>query len=127
MSETNKAIIEKVNAAFEQNNPEVFLEYCADDIRWDMAGGEVQKGKQAIREFMAAMGDATLTELNVSDVIAEGDRAACHGEMKMDEKGTPTAYSYCDIYRFKNGKIAELRSYVVKHQSEGEIDKAASS
>ena len=122
----NKEIIEKVNSAFEQNNPEVFLEYCADDVTWEMAGGEVQRGKDTVRNFMASMGDMKLTSLNVTDIIAEDERAACYGEMTMDEKGTPTSYSYCDVYRFSGDKISELRSFVVKHKTEGETEKAAS-
>jgi len=120
----NKEIIEKVNAAFEKNNPEVFLDYCAEDVKWHMAGDDVRTGKEAIREFMSSMGDMKLTSLNVTDIIAENDRAACYGDMTMDEKGTPAAYSFCDVYRFSGEKIAELRSFIVKHKTEGE--KAAS-
>jgi ketosteroid isomerase-like protein len=126
-TETNKEIIEKVNAAFEQNNPDVFLEYCSDDVKWEMAGGEVQNGKESIRKFMSGMGgDHKLTALTTRDVIAEGDRAACFGDMTMDEKGESTDYSYCDAYRFANDKIVELRSYVVKHKVGGESEQAAS-
>ena len=125
-TERIKEIIEKVNASFEKNNPEVFLDHCTDDVKWLMAGDEVRTGKDAIREFMASMGDAKLTELNVTQIIAEGDSAACYGEMTMDEGGTPSSYSYCDVYRFTGEKIAELRSFVVKHGTAGETEKAAS-
>ena len=125
-AERNKEIIEKVNASFEQNDPKVFLDHCADDIRWEMTGDEVRTGKKAIQDFMASMGDMKLTSLNISSIIAEGDRAACYGEMSMDEKGTLVDYSFCDIYRFSGDKIAELRSFVVKHKTEGEQSKPAS-
>lgn len=121
-----KEIIKEVNSAFEKNNPEVFLGYCTDDIRWEMAGDEARTGKEAIREFMASTGDMKLTSLNVTDIIAEGDRAACFGDMEMDEKGNSTAYTYCDVYKFKGEKIAELRSFVAKNKAEGEKDQAAS-
>ena len=124
---TNKEIIEKVNAAFEQNNPEVFLDHCAEDVRWIMAGDdEIRTGKESVREFMASMGDIKLTSLDITAIIAEADSAACYGEMTMDEKGASTAYSYCDVYRFSGDKIAELRSFVVKHKMEGETEQAAS-
>lgn len=120
-----KEIIEKVNAAFEQNNPEVFLEHCADDVRWDMAGDEVRTGKETIREFMSSMGDSKLTSLNVTSIIAEGDAAACYGDMTMEENGSPSSYSYCDVYRFSGDQITDLRSFVVKHKTEGESEKTA--
>ena len=44
----------------------------------------------------------------------------------MIENGTETSYSYCDVYKFSGDKIAELRSFVVKHKAEGEGEKAAS-
>jgi uncharacterized protein len=124
---TNKEIIEKVNAGFEQNNPEVFLDNCAEDVRWIMAGDdEIRTGKESVRQFMASMGDAKLTSVDITSIIAEGDSAACYGEMTMDENGTPTSYSYCDVYRFSGDKITELRSFVVKQKTEGESEQAAS-
>jgi ketosteroid isomerase-like protein len=31
-----------------------------------------------------------------------------------DKEGKAVPYSYCDIYRFRGGKIVELRSFVTK-------------
>ena len=126
MSERNKEIVERVNAAFEENKPEVFLNYCTEDLRWEMAGDEVRTGKESIREFMAGMGDMQPPKINVTDVIAEGDSAACYGNMTMVENGEETAYSFCDVYRFAGEKISELRSFVVKHKGTSDTEKAAS-
>lgn len=126
MSERIKEIIERVNAAFEENKPEVFLDYCNEDLRWEMAGDEVRTGKESVREFMAGMGDMEPPKINVTDVIVDGDSAACYGNMTMVENGEETAYSFCDVYRFTGDKISELRSFVVKEKSVGDSDKAAS-
>ncbi len=127
MAANNKEIIEKVNAAFEENKPESFLEFCTEDIKWDMAGDDVRTGKDSIREFMASMGsDMDPPKINVTAIISEGDSAVCYGDMTMIEKGAETSYSYCDIYRFSGGKIADLRSFVVKDKTEGESEIAAS-
>jgi ketosteroid isomerase-like protein len=120
MSAKNKEIIQKVNAAFEANQPETFLDFCAEDITWHMAGDEPRTGKQSIRDFMASMGDMEPPKINVTAMIAEGESAACYGDMTMKEKGTENTYDYCDIYRFKGDKIAELRSFVTKHKAAGE-------
>ena len=125
-AKSNKEIIKKVNAAFEQNNPEGFLDYCAEDVKWIMAGDAPRTGKASIREFMAAMGDFKLEKLTIDSIIAEDNSAAAYGEMTMNEKGTKADYSYCDVYTFAGDKIAELRSFAVKHKTEGEKDKAAS-
>ena len=125
-AKNNKEIIRKVNAAFEQNNPEVFLDYCAEDVKWIMAGDDPRTGKQSIREFMATMSDFKLEKLTVDSIIAEDNSAAAYGDMTMNEKGTSVDYSYCDVYTFAGDKITELRSFAVKHKTAGEKDKAAS-
>ncbi len=126
MSARNKEIIEQVNAAFEENKPEVFLDFCTEDVRWEMAGDELRTGKESIRKFMASMGDdMEPPKINVTRIISDGDSAACYGDMTMVENGAETAYSYCDVYTFSGDKIAELRSFVVKHKNQGENAAAA--
>ncbi len=127
MSQKNKEIVEKLNAAFEQNKMEDFYALCSEDIEWQMAGDQTRKGLKAIREFMSSMpGDMEPPKINVTSIISDGDRAACYGDMTMKEKGSENTYSYCDIYRFSADKIAELNSFVVKHKTEGEASEKAS-
>ncbi len=116
MVTNTKNIIEKVNAAFAKNDTEGWLAFCADDVEWTMVGDANKKGKAAIREWMASMGaDAGEPRFTVQTTIADGDFVACYGDMTMkDESKTEVPYSYCDLYRFRDGKIAELRSWVVK-------------
>lgn len=121
----NKEIIEKVNAAFEKNNPEVFLDNCTDNIKWTMEGDVPRVGKQSVRDFVQNTGGSTIEKLRTTKIIAEGDSAAAYGEMTMNEKGTKVNYSFCDIYTFAGDKITELRSFAVKEKAEAEKDKAA--
>ena len=121
MGETNKQIVEKINKAFADNDPEGFLSYCADNVVWTMVGEKTTNGKTAIREWMAQMKDMEPPKFTVDQLIAEGDSVACCGDMSMkDKEGKLGKYSYCDVYRFSNGKITELRSFVVEHKTEGE-------
>lgn len=117
MSTRNKEIIEEVNRSFEEKRPEAFLDHCADNIEWSLAGETAKKGKTAIREFMASMGECEAPTIGVTKIISDGDSAACYGDMTMLENEVETTYSYCDIYRFEGEKIAELRTFIVKHQS----------
>jgi uncharacterized protein (TIGR02246 family) len=114
MPVNTKAIVEKVNAAFAQNNPEGFLSQCADDVTFTMVGDKTVKGKDAVRKWMASMGGEA-PKFTVQQVIAEGDLATSYGDMTMKEKdGTTASYAYCDIYRFRGDKIAELKAFVMK-------------
>ena len=114
MSVNNKAIVEKVNAAFAEGSVEGFLSYCADDVAWTMVGDTTVKGKDAIRQWMASM-DMEPPMFTVATVIAEGDFVMAHGDMTMQDKdGKVSPYTYCDIYRFRGDKIVELQAFVIK-------------
>lgn len=117
MSSRNKEVVDQVNAAFAQNNVEAFLSCCTEDVAWTMVGDKHVKGKDAIRQWMASM-NADAPQFTVSNVIAEGDFVTAYGDMNMKEKdGSKAPYSYCDIYRFRGDKIAELSSFVIKTQA----------
>lgn len=123
MSSTNKEIIEKVNAAFAEGNSEKFLSFCAENAEWQMVGDKTFKGKQAIREFMSLMEHSGMEppKFTVDEMIADGDSVVAYGDMTMkDNSGETASYSYADFYRFRNGEIIRLQSFVVKHKTKGE-------
>ncbi len=53
MSEKNKAILEKANAAITEGNNEGFLSFCTEDTEWTFVGDKTLKGKEAVRQYMA--------------------------------------------------------------------------
>jgi uncharacterized protein (TIGR02246 family) len=55
VSEKRKEIVEKVDTAFAQNNLEGFLSFCAEDVEWTIVGEKTVKGKDSIRQWMAAI------------------------------------------------------------------------
>src|SRR5262245_46554968 len=121
MADTNKQIVERINKAFADNNPDEFLANCADNVVWTMVGEKSTNGKTAVREWLAEMKDMEPPKFTVDQLIAEGDSVACCCDMSMKDKdGKVGKYSYCDVYRFTGSKIAELRSFVVAHKTEGE-------
>ena len=114
MSEKNKAILEKGNAAIAAGDNEGFLSFCADDTEWTFVGDKTLKGKEAVRQWMAA----TYVEppkFRVANLIAEGEFLTALGDITMkDEDGKAAHYSYCDIWRFRDGQIVELKAFVIK-------------
>lgn len=116
MSDKNKAILEKANAAITEGNNEGFLAFCADDTEWTFVGDQTLKGKEAVRRWMTA----TYIEppkFTVADLIAEGDFVTALGDITMkDTDGKSARYCYCDVWRFRDGKIVELRAFVIKNE-----------
>jgi len=120
MSAKNKEIVKKVNASFAEGGVEGFLTHCADDVVWTMVGNKTTKGKKAIREWLASM-DTEPPKFTVDNIIGEGDFVTSYGDMTMKDKdGEVVPYAYCDIYRFRDGKIVELSSFVIKTEAKAE-------
>jgi ketosteroid isomerase-like protein len=114
MTEDNKATLLKGNAAIAEGNYEEFIALCTDDTEWTFVGDTTFKGKEAVRQWMAR----SYTEppkVTVDDLIAEGDFLTAVGMVTMkDENSKAIDYSYCDVWRFRNGKLAELKAFVIK-------------
>lgn len=119
MSGTNIETVSKINEAFTRNDVEGFLLHCREDLYWNMAGDTEKKGKESIREWMKQMEGHEAPKFTVDAIFGDSSHVACHGEMTMkDPEGKEGRYSYCDVYTFADGKVTELRSFVVAHKAE---------
>jgi len=114
MVEINKAILEKANAAIAKGDHEGFLQYCTNNTRWTFVGNQLLQGKEAVRNYMAK----TYIEppkFDVKSIIAENDFVTAVGNINLkNELGQSTHYSYCDIWQFRDGKMAELTAFVIE-------------
>ena len=115
MAVNRKDIVQRINDAFAENNLEKVLSFCTDDVIWTMVGDRTVTGKDPIRKWMASM-DPQPPQLNIQQVIADGDLVAVRGDMVMQERkdGPGIPYTFCDIYRFAGDKVAELNAFVIR-------------
>jgi ketosteroid isomerase-like protein len=112
MSEKNKSILLQGNAAISAGNNEGFLELCTEDTSWEFVGDKTISGKKAVRKYL----DETYTEppkFNVRELIADGDFVVAVGEIELLEGKNWVKYDYCDVWYFREGKMAELRGFVI--------------
>jgi uncharacterized protein len=124
MSEKNKAILEKGNAAIAEGDNEGFLSSCADDTEWTFVGDQTLKGKEAVRQYMA-MTYIEPPKFTVTNLIAEGDFVTALGDITLkDADGRAVHHSYCDVWRFRGNKIVELRAFVIKTEVKNETNSA---
>lgn len=114
----NKAILEKANAAMAAGNTEGFLSFCSDDTEWTYVGEKILKGKEAVRQYLATT-NMEPPNFTVTNLIAEGEFLTALGEIIMkDKNGQETHYSYSDVWRFRDGKMVELKAFVIKTETE---------
>jgi ketosteroid isomerase-like protein len=114
MSQDYKTILEKANAAIAAGDNEGFLSYCTEDTEWIFVGDRILKGKEAVRNWMATT-YVKPPKFMVENMIAEGEFVTAIGKISMkDESGAITDYLYCDVWRFRDGKMAGLKAFVLK-------------
>ena len=125
MSEKNKAILEEGNAAIAAGNNEGFLAFCDDDTEWTFVGEQTLKGKEAVCQYMAKA-YVEPPKFTTENTIAEGEFLTVLGEITLtDEDGKAVHHSYCDVWRFRGGKIIELKAFVIKTGVEDATGSAA--
>lgn len=113
MSEQHTATLEAANAAIRRRDIEGFLAHCTDDIRWTAVGASTLDGKDAVREWMTTA-YAEPPQFTVSQLIADAGFVVALGEIRtQDDDGTLRTHAYCDVWRFRDGRMAELQAFVV--------------
>lgn len=114
MIENNKEILKKANEAITNGDYERFLSFCTEDTKWIFVADETLQGKEAVRQYMAK----TYVEppkFKVDNLISEGDFVTAVGNISLkDKNGKIVHYSYCDVWRFREGKMAELKAFVIE-------------
>lgn len=114
MSEDNKKVLLSANAAIDNGDTEGFLSFCTEDLEWTAVGEFTLKGKEAVRQWMA-VAYLESPQYTVADLIAEGDFLVAVGDILVkDNNGQPIRHCYSDVWRFHEGKMAELRAFVIK-------------
>lgn len=110
----NKSILIKANSAITNGNNEEFLKFCTDDVVWNFVGDRILTGKESIRQYMNET-YIVPPKFVVEILIAEDDFVTALGKISLTGKdGKAVNYSYCDVWCFKNGKMAELKAFVIE-------------
>jgi len=115
MAAKNKEIIQKVNEGFAEGDTEKILSYVAEDVRWDIPGTSSAVGKDQFRKEINNENFEGNPTITIKKEIEEGDYVAVEGEVKCRKKGGGIFDAFFfDIYHLENGKIREMRSYVIE-------------
>lgn len=108
-----KQILKEANACIASGNYDQFLTYCTIDTRWTFVGETFLIGIDEVRDYMI---EAYIKppKLNVDIMIEEGNYLTAVGTISIiNTNSIWIDYAYCDVWRFENGKLAELKAFVV--------------
>lgn len=110
----NTTILHTANEYVSKGDYESFLAYCTSDTKWVFVGERILTGKEEVRAYMKEF----YIEPPVFDVelaIEDGDLVTVTGSISLKNKtGKYEHFNYCDIWRFEDGKIAELKAFVIE-------------
>jgi ketosteroid isomerase-like protein len=110
---TNREILEKANEAFSKGNYEEFLTYCTEDTKWTYVGDRTLEGKDKVREYLLAAYEESTFQ--IERFIEDGENLVAMGGIKLkDKEGKMISYSVCDVWKFRKGKLAELKAFVIQ-------------
>jgi uncharacterized protein len=114
---SDKDVLRSANAAIDRGDTEGFLCFCTDEIEWTAVGEMTLKGKQAVREWMTTA-YAQPPKYTVDEIVAKGDVLVALGHILVpDPAGQPIRHAYSDVWRLREGKLAQLRAFVIAEPS----------
>ncbi|WP_336834873.1 nuclear transport factor 2 family protein [Sphingobacterium siyangense] len=112
----NITILHTANEFIAKGDYESFLAYCTAETKWVFIGERILHGKEEVRAYMKEFYQEPPV-FNVEKSIAEGDFVMVTGEIRLRNRdGKYDHFDYCDIWRFEDGKMAELRAFVIEKQ-----------
>jgi limonene-1,2-epoxide hydrolase len=121
MSVKNKKIVKGIIEMFTGNNLSPYLNYLAEDIKWNIVGMPSICGKSEFIETVNSLELENFKFTKIKNIISEGEfvvvESVGHVNVKKNNSETP---AYCDIYKIKEGKVCELTTYIIDTSSNNE-------
>ena len=114
----NKEVVQQVIQAFLDSDVEKALSYMTADVKMGWPGFfDLAPGKNAIREFFANIPE--MVSSTIGDFIEEGNKVAGTGTVtSRGEDGSLKKSFFCDVYELQDGKVKEIKSYMVFEQKQ---------
>ena len=123
MSQENVEIVRKVyGAAEDASGIEVLLGFATDDFVWtsdpQMPGGGTYRG-EAARRYLNETYVFDEAEIDVDEIIDLGDDRVLGitAFRATPRQGRPMEWVWCHLLTFRDGLIAELRSYLDREEA----------
>jgi ketosteroid isomerase-like protein len=116
-SPTTQATVERFNEAFNRHDVPAVMALMTDDCVFDSTrpppDGERLEGQAAVRAFWEAFFQRSPdARFEAEEVFACGDRCVVRWVYHWVRDGRPGHVRGVDLFRVRDGRVAEKRSYV---------------
>src|SRR5690606_36716534 len=109
-------LLKTANETLEKGDMEGCLSFGTDDSEWVFIGERTLKGKGTVKQYVEEACTET-TQFTIQRMIDEGEFVVQVGEISFENKnGEVKSYLASDIWRFENGKMSELKAFVLKNE-----------
>ncbi len=114
LNNVNKATLSAANEAIRKGDYEIFLSFCTEDTEWTFVGERILQGKDAVRSWMA-QAYSEPPDFTVEELLAGEDHVIAIGKIRLkNAAGVKEVHSYCDVWKFHEGKMAALKAFVIQ-------------
>ena len=112
--EANKEVVKAFFAAFNRGDVDAALDLLANDMTWTLTGttplSGTYRGKDSVRDdffgkVMQQIDHDAPLEINVIELIAEGDKVVARTEGRVTGKYGPYNNTYCHVFTVTDGLI----------------------
>lgn len=103
----------EISEEFAKGNLESSATYLSDDVIWNILGNAPIVGKEKVLEVSKMLQLESFPTITIKNIVAQGDYVVIEskGEAKT-KKGKPYNQTYCDVFRFEEGKLQEISTYL---------------
>ena len=106
--------VQDLTIALAKRDSKFILGNVTDDIRWNIVGDKLIKGKDSFAKALEKIKSDKAVQLTVHHVATHGKAGAVNGTTKMKDGKTR---AFCDVYEFSNSKgntVKEITTYIIE-------------
>lgn len=114
MSESHREIVRRINRGFETGDEAAILDCLTDDVVWHVPPHFTARGREEFRQQISSPAADGPPVIDLRSLVVERDTVAVEGHVTNRFKGGGEFRGlFHNVYRFRDGKICRMTSYVV--------------
>lgn len=109
--------IKQIAEAFSGHTFETTYPYLLDDVRWNLIGDKQITGKEGVistcKQTLTYLENAT-TKFSKFETLEGENFVVIDSLAEYKAEDSTSIVASCDIYKFRDGKVAEITSYTTE-------------